>query len=51
MGGDGNIDPLRVEFLGEEDGLPGAEMHADPASLAKFFIDENLAMFHPELLK
>jgi hypothetical protein len=51
MGGDRNINPLRVEFLGEEDGLPGAEMHADPASLAEFLIDENLATFHSQLLK
>jgi hypothetical protein len=51
MGGNGHIHPLRVEILGEDDGLSGAEMHAYPASLAKFLIDENLAMFHPELLK
>jgi hypothetical protein len=50
MGWKGHIHSLGVEILGEDDGLPGAEMHADSASLAKFLIDENLATFHHELL-
>jgi hypothetical protein len=50
MGWKGHIHSLGVEILGEDDGLPGAEMNANSASLAKFLIDENLATFHPELL-
>jgi hypothetical protein len=50
MGGNGHIHPLGVEILGEDDGLPGAEMHANPASLAKLLINKNLVTFHPRLL-
>jgi len=51
VGGNWYIDPLAVELLGKPDGLPRAEMHADPASLTKFLIYENLTTFHSGLLR
>jgi len=51
VGGDRRIYPLGVELLGQPDGLPWAEMHADPAPLAEFLIYENLETLHAGLLR
>jgi hypothetical protein len=51
FGGNRHIHPLGVELLGEPDGLPRAEMHADPASLTEFLIYENFTTFHSGLLR
>ena len=51
VGGDRRIYSLGVKLLGQPDGLPWAEMHADPAPLAEFLIYENLEMFHAGLLR